>query len=151
MAQLPVPVYTSFNQAYEGPEQVKKWIKVAEQFKARYGRSPAYIARAPGRVNLIGEHIDYALFGVFPAAIERDILIALAPRPLNDKPGVVVANAGSKYTEQTFTPSRVIASAGPQDQDAWLIDINTKELRWDSYVKAGYYGVLNDFFWRRNR
>lgn len=146
MAQLPVPVYTSFNQAYEGPEQVKKWIKVAEQFKARYGRSPAYIARAPGRVNLIGEHIDYALFGVFPAAIERDILIALAPRPLNDKPGVVVANAGSKYTEQTFTPSRVIASAGPQDQDAWLIDINTKELRWDSYVKAGYYGVLNDFF-----
>ena len=89
--------------------------------------------------SLIGEHIDYALFGVFPAAVERDILIALAPRPQNDKPGVVVANAESKYTEQTFTPSRVIVSVDAQDQDAWLIDINTKELRWDSYVKAGYY------------
>jgi galactokinase len=88
---------------------------------------------------LIGEHIDYALFGVFPAAVERDILIALAPRPPNDKPGVVVGNAEPKYTEQTFTPSRVITNVGARDQDAWLIDINTKELRWDSYVKAGYY------------
>lgn len=88
---------------------------------------------------MIGEHIDYALFGVFPAAIERDILIAAAPRPLNDKPGVVVANGDQRYTEQTFTPSRVISTADAHDQDAWLIDINTKELRWDSYVKAGYY------------
>jgi len=93
----------------------------------------------PDRENsLIGEHIDYALFGVFPAAVERDILIALAPRPLHDKPGVVVANFESKYTEQTFTPSRV-ANIDARDQDSWFIDINTKELRWDSYVKAGYY------------
>jgi galactokinase len=88
---------------------------------------------------LIGEHIDYALFGVFPAAIERDILIALAPRPPNDKPSVIVANADPKHAEQTFSPSRAIATAGARDQDAWLIDINTNELRWDSYVKAGYY------------
>jgi len=89
--------------------------------------------------SLIGEHIDYALFGVFPAAVERDILIALAPRPKNDRPGVFVANIEPKYTEQTFTPSRVISSVDAPDQDAWLMDINTKELRWDSYVKAGYY------------
>ena len=89
--------------------------------------------------SLIGEHIDYALFGVFPAAVEHDILIALAPRPLNDNPGVVAANIEPKYTEQTFTPSRVISSVDAPDQDAWLIDINSKELRWDSYVKAGYY------------
>jgi galactokinase len=88
---------------------------------------------------LIGEHVDYALFGVFPAAIERDILIALAPRLLADKPGVIVANVNPKYAEQAFTPSRTIASPGARDEDAWTIDINTKELRWDSYVKAGYY------------
>ena len=88
---------------------------------------------------MIGEHIDYALFGVFPAAVERDILIALAPRSLGDEPGVVVANAESKYAEQTFTPFRITASVDAGDQDAWVIDISTKELRWDSYVKAGYY------------
>ncbi|KAF9778910.1 Galactokinase [Thelephora terrestris] len=146
MAELLVPVYTSIDQVNERNEQTQKRIKVAEEFRARYGRNPTYIARAPGRVNLIGEHIDYALFGVFPAAIERDILIALAPRPLNDQPGVIVANADPKYAEQRFSPSRAIATAGARDQDAWLIDINTNELRWDSYVKAGYYGVLNNFF-----
>jgi len=50
-----------------------------------------------------------------------------------------VANAESKYVEQTFTPSRITASVEAGDQDAWVIDINTEELRWDSYVKAGYY------------
>lgn len=89
--------------------------------------------------SLIGEHIDYALFGVFPAAVERDILIALAPRPLDDNQGVVVANFEPKYAEQSFTPSRVATCDNARDQDAWLIDINTEELRWDSYVKAGYY------------
>ena len=88
---------------------------------------------------MIGEHIDYALFGVFPAAIEPDILIALAPRPITDRPGVIVANVDPKYKEQTFTPSRTIKSPDARDGDAWSINIITKELRWDSYVKAGYY------------
>ena len=34
----------------------------------------------PPLIRLPGEHIDYVLFGVFPAAIEQDVLIALAPR-----------------------------------------------------------------------
>ena len=94
--------------------------------------------------SLIGEHIDYALFGVFPAAVERDILIALAPRPLNDGRGVTVANVEPKYTEQRFTPTRAIASTDARDEDAWLIDIDAKGLRWDSYVKAGYYVRLGN-------
>lgn len=48
-------------------------------FEAKYGTKPEFIARAPGRVNIIGEHIDYEGYGVLPAAIEKDCLIAVKP------------------------------------------------------------------------
>jgi galactokinase len=49
------------------------------EFVRHYGHSPAWIARAPGRVNLIGEHTDYNEGFVLPMAIEREALIAAAP------------------------------------------------------------------------
>jgi galactokinase len=41
---------------------------------------PVFVVRAPGRVNLIGEHTDYNQGLVLPAAIALDISIALRPR-----------------------------------------------------------------------
>jgi galactokinase len=52
---------------------------VAEQFTKTYGRPPQWIAAAPGRVNVIGEHTDYNDGFVFPMAIERYTLVAAAP------------------------------------------------------------------------
>jgi galactokinase len=48
-------------------------------FQEQYGNSPQWIAAAPGRVNLIGEHTDYNDGFVFPMALERYTLIAAAP------------------------------------------------------------------------
>ncbi|MBN2492630.1 MAG: galactokinase [Planctomycetes bacterium] len=42
----------------------------------RFGPGPLRFARAPGRVNLIGEHTDYQLGYVLPIALDRDIWIA---------------------------------------------------------------------------
>ncbi|CAL1717416.1 unnamed protein product [Somion occarium] len=167
-ADLPVPVYTSLSDVYPdlllAAKHGARFNDLASEFESRFGSQPAYIARAPGRVNLIGEHIDYALFGVFPAAIEQDILIACGPRssspttPEPSSPGTVTAqNTFPKYTPQTFTPMlRVVSQAQDQAQDEmldkdvrvqdWHLDIDKSQLRWESYVKAGYYGVLNRFF-----
>jgi len=47
-----------------------------EEFRRRFGRVPSWIAAAPGRVNLIGEHIDYNDGFVLPMAIDRYVVIA---------------------------------------------------------------------------
>ncbi|KAJ3977599.1 Galactokinase [Lentinula raphanica] len=156
-AEQPIPVYTNLSDLYgslgTSLNHAEKWNSVAEEFQRRFGRTPAYIARAPGRVNLIGEHIDYCLFGVLPAAIERDILIAIGRRPnalAEDAPGSVVAeNMQKKYTRQVFAPAPRRRASVSEDEvrlEEWQLDINTKELRWESYVKAGYYGVLINYF-----
>ncbi|MFK7848989.1 MAG: galactokinase [Rhodothermales bacterium] len=53
---------------------------VMDAFEAHYGYKPAYLVRAPGRVNLIGEHTDYNEGFVFPMAIDRNVWLAAAPR-----------------------------------------------------------------------
>lgn len=49
-----------------------------DAFEARFGSTPD-VARAPGRVNLIGEHTDYNLGLVLPIAIDLDCYAAAAP------------------------------------------------------------------------
>lgn len=65
-------------QAVTLPSQRVKSLRQA--FERRFGRAPEIIVRAPGRVNLIGEHTDYNDGFVLPVAIDRDVLFAAARR-----------------------------------------------------------------------
>lgn len=51
-----------------------------EKFQSHFNAKPQIFCRAPGRVNLIGEHTDYNDGFVLPMAIDRDIRLALRPR-----------------------------------------------------------------------
>ena len=53
---------------------------IARSFEELYGRKPEVIAEAPGRVNLIGEHIDYSEGFVLPFAIADRAYAAIAAR-----------------------------------------------------------------------
>ena len=53
--------------------------RVEAEFQFRFGYVPSVVAAAPGRVNLIGEHVDYNHGFVLPMAIERYVIIAAAP------------------------------------------------------------------------
>jgi galactokinase len=53
---------------------------VRAQFEQHYGIHPSLIVRAPGRVNLIGEHTDYNDGFVLPVAIDRATYIAARTR-----------------------------------------------------------------------
>ena len=55
--------------------------QIAAEFEKHYGRSPRWIAAAPGRVNVIGEHTDYNDGFVLPMAIEFYTVMAADKRP----------------------------------------------------------------------
>ena len=50
---------------YSEPAQ-QRYAMLLQQFKQLYHCEADFIARAPGRVNIIGEHIDYEGYGVLP-------------------------------------------------------------------------------------
>jgi galactokinase len=54
--------------------------EVRRSFTRRFEGEPTIVVRAPGRVNLIGEHTDYNDGFVMPVAIDRWVWIALRPR-----------------------------------------------------------------------
>ncbi|QFU75452.1 galactokinase [Halioglobus maricola] len=49
-------------------------------FREHFGSKAVHITRAPGRVNLIGEHTDYNDGFVLPCAVEYHTLVAISPR-----------------------------------------------------------------------
>jgi len=53
---------------------------IKQKFVALYGVQPTMVVRAPGRINLIGEHTDYNNGFVLPAAINKAIYIAISKR-----------------------------------------------------------------------
>src|SRR5690606_40907465 len=64
----------------QGSTIVSLQERVTTAFQEHFNAAPRYIVRAPGRVNLIGEHTDYNDGFVLPMAIDRATWIALSPR-----------------------------------------------------------------------
>jgi galactokinase len=56
---------------------------LTKSFATYFNAKPKFVVRAPGRVNLIGEHTDYNDGFVLPMAIDREVCIALTPRSDN--------------------------------------------------------------------
>ena len=53
-------------------------VDLKEEFEKQYRKAPQHIFFSPGRVNLIGEHIDYNGGRVMPCAISLGSYLAVA-------------------------------------------------------------------------
>ncbi len=93
--------------------------ELEQKFMALYESAPEFVVRAPGRVNLIGEHTDYNDGFVFPAAIERDVMIVGSRR----SDGEVSAYALNFDQSSTFR----LADLDPADKS---------EQGWNNYLRA---------------
>ncbi|MEO0562513.1 MAG: galactokinase [Chloroflexota bacterium] len=111
--------------------------KVVEMYQERFGGAPAYVVRAPGRVNLIGEHTDYNEGFVLPMAIEPAMYVALAPSPSPKRLQVYLADLDYEGTFDIDTP---IEQA--KDQLEYVKGVTRALLNQDIDL-AGWQGVMS--------
>jgi galactokinase len=88
--------------------QAARYRSALKRFGDLYGEGATYVFRAPGRVNLIGEHTDYNHGFVLPVALDRDTLLLARPR---DDGRVVLHNVEATYPPVTFAISPEIVPA----------------------------------------
>lgn len=77
--------------------------RITNLFLDTFGEKPAHIARAPGRVNLLGEHVDYNDGFVLPAAIDRATYIAFSPTD-SDQTTLLAADLNQ---QASFSPKTI--------------------------------------------
>ncbi|KAF6138247.1 hypothetical protein GIB67_034134 [Kingdonia uniflora] len=79
---LPLPVFTSLEPFYGNGSQHEeadqlRFDNIKSKFLEVFGHQLELYVRSPGRVNLIGEHIDYEGYSVLPMAIRQDTIVAI--------------------------------------------------------------------------
>ena len=104
----------------------ERYGRLVAKFEERYGRKPDFLARAPGRVNIIGEHIDYSGYAVLPMAIEKDIALACCR---NDTQMLRLSNYSESYAECEKSIREPPAIEGHE---------------WFDYFLCGYKGIVGD-------
>ena len=127
-----------FGQCY-GPnnDQEARYGRAVQAFEARYGLGPVAILRAPARINLIGEHIDYVSYfqsRVLPlGSREHDMLLLMRPR--TDKTIRVTSTA------EGMEPAQFSFESTPPDD--WLEYLQGKGIpshQWSNYIRgAAFY------------
>jgi N-acetylgalactosamine kinase len=112
----------------ELPATRDRYLRLVERFQTLFPGVPVSLARAPGRINLIGEHTDYNGLPVFPFAIHRDLAAAFGPRE-DDR--VVLHNLDPAYPPREFRLQPAIPPYATGD--------------WGNYLKAAAQGLLDRF------
>lgn len=121
------PIFNSLADFSQGSVANKKrYEHLVSGFEKKYGSKPQFIARAPGRVNIIGEHIDYSGYGVLPMAIEQDIAIACR---VNGESEIRLAN---------------VDSVRHPDHSCPVLGFSIDGHQWYHYFLCGYKGILEE-------
>lgn len=126
-----VPSFKDLSFYSDASANVARYESLLAKFNETYGSSPDFYSRAPGRVNLIGDHIDYCYFSVMPMALDADVIVAVGK---NENARVSLAN-----TNASFAPESVELPA-----DGSIVDIDASKFTWVNYVKCGII-VANKF------
>ena len=111
-----------------------------QQFAAAFpdvGLQGAFVSRAPGRVNLIGEHTDYNDGFVCPMAIDRSTVVLGVPRT----DGRVRLHSAITGAMTEFRIDREVSKGGAP----WSLYARgvAEALRQRAGITRGFYGVVD--------
>lgn len=119
-----IPIYKDLS-FYPNSDKAKtRFDHIFSKFKQSFGEYE-FIARAPGRVNLIGDHIDCSYFSSLPMAIETDVV---AVANLTSDLSVNLINLDTKYEPTSFKL--------PENNE--ILTIDKSIFSWANYVKCGF-------------
>ncbi|KAH9909212.1 ribosomal protein S5 domain 2-type protein [Xylariomycetidae sp. FL2044] len=133
----PVPTVTALQDIYTNQalaDQSERWNNLLEKFQATYGRPAEFVSRSPGRVNIIGEHIDYSLYDVLPMGMTPDVIIAVSTDVEPEQEGTYKIKLAN--VEDKRFPSRDFDVSYSQ------VDIDATKSEWTNYFKSGLRGAL---------
>ncbi|KAJ8128653.1 hypothetical protein O1611_g4978 [Lasiodiplodia mahajangana] len=133
----PVPSVAALHDIYTTQslaDQEARWNGLLEKFQTIYGSPAQFVSRSPGRVNIIGEHIDYSLYSCLPMAITPDVIIAVSTDVAPSVDGtykIKIANVDEKrFTAREF------------DIPYSEVEIDATKHEWTNYFKSGLRGAL---------
>lgn len=100
-------------------------------YMQEFDSKPSFFVRVPGRVNIIGEHIDYCGYPVLPMALEQDIHVAAG---LLDEPQLCIRNVNKKYENYNVKINTFEELQIENDQNG--------KPHWYNYILCGVKGAL---------
>ena len=145
-----------FRQWYGEEVPWQQLRNVLRAFMHRYGADrPVAIVRSPGRINLMGRHIDHQGGSVNVMAVNREIILVAAPR--SDDVVTLANTEGARFPEEAFRISDLVANL---NWDDWQRVIDGPRLQrlldaargdWANYIKAAILRLQELFRDRRLR
>ena len=119
--------------------QRQRYITLLETFIKKFGDQKVVITRSPGRVNLMGRHIEHRGGCINVMATDKDQVFVSARR---EDDTVRIANVDSMYPDRSFSISETLALGS---RDSWLAYLGSERViaalkeskgDWSNYVKS---------------
>lgn len=119
--------------------QKQRYLELLRKFREKYGDRKVVITRSPGRVNLMGRHVDHRGGGTNVMATDCDQVLVSARR---EDDVVRIANVDPTYPDRSFSIAETLDLG---NTDSWLQYLSSEKVKaalkesagdWSNYVKS---------------
>lgn len=141
-----IEIYGNDNELIE--EKKCEYISALSAFIKKYGDKDVIVSRAPGRVNLMGRHVEHRGGNINPIAIHRETIMVASKR---DDDTVSISNVDLIFSDYEFS---IADEKNKSDACTWIdyIDdnsvkerVNSNKGHWSNYVKGACLKFVFEF------